>query len=280
MNLYDLINRTPDPRPWVEGDHIPWDEPGFSARMLREHLSQEHNAASRCYEIVDRQVAWIHNHVLQGVPGRVLDLGCGPGLYASRLARLGHTCTGIDFSPASIEYARQQALADGLNCTYVFDDVRQADLGQDYDLVMMIFGEFNVFRPADAQLILQKAYRALKPSGRLLLEVHTEDVVQRVGHLSASWYTSQGGLFADAPHLVLEDSSWDEAAGAATNRMFVIDPATSLVMPYAQSFQAYAEADYRRILKEAGFKAVMVYPDLGVPVPGQEQDFFVLVAQK
>ena len=56
MNLSDLVNRSLNPQPWVEGDHIPWDEPGFSARMLREHLSQEHNAASRRYEIIDQQV--------------------------------------------------------------------------------------------------------------------------------------------------------------------------------------------------------------------------------
>ena len=226
------------------------------------------------------RLAWIHNHVLQGIPGRVLDLGCGPGLYASRLARLGHTCTGIDFSPASIEYARQQALADGLSCTYIFDDVRKADVGQGYDLAMMIFGEFNVFKPADARLILQKAFWALKPSGRLLLEAHTEDAMWRSGHQAPSWYTSQGGLFADMPYIVLEDSAWDEAARAATNRMFVIDPATSLVAPYAQSLQAYAEADYRQVLAEAGFRDVVTYPNLGVPVPGQEQDFFVLLAQK
>ena len=27
------------PEPWDEGDNIPWNEPGFSRRMLREHLT-------------------------------------------------------------------------------------------------------------------------------------------------------------------------------------------------------------------------------------------------
>jgi hypothetical protein len=47
MNLLDLIRRTGIPEPWSEGEKIPWDEPGFSERMLKEHLSQEHDAASR-----------------------------------------------------------------------------------------------------------------------------------------------------------------------------------------------------------------------------------------
>ena len=87
--------------------------------MLKEHLSQEHDAASRRAAIIDGQVAWIHDHLLQGNPTRILDLCCGPGLYANRLARLGHRCVGIDFSPASIAYARERSEAGGLSCTYI-----------------------------------------------------------------------------------------------------------------------------------------------------------------
>ena len=47
MNLLDLIHRASPPAPWAEGDKIPWNDPDFSRRMLREHLSQAHDAASR-----------------------------------------------------------------------------------------------------------------------------------------------------------------------------------------------------------------------------------------
>jgi 2-polyprenyl-3-methyl-5-hydroxy-6-metoxy-1,4-benzoquinol methylase len=89
-----------------DGTHkIPWDDPEFSERMLREHLSQDHDMASRRVEWIDKQVAWIHAAVLSGRESQILDLGCGPGFYAHRLATLGHDCLGIDFGPASIEYA-------------------------------------------------------------------------------------------------------------------------------------------------------------------------------
>lgn len=61
---------------------IPWNDPAFSARMLAEHLSQAHELASRRTETIARQVAWIHDALLGGRPSRVLDLGCGPGLYS------------------------------------------------------------------------------------------------------------------------------------------------------------------------------------------------------
>jgi 2-polyprenyl-3-methyl-5-hydroxy-6-metoxy-1,4-benzoquinol methylase len=104
--ILDIIDRTPKPAPWSEGDNIPWDDPGFSERMLAEHLSQEHDLASRRSEAIDHHVEWIFSEILGSRPARLLDLGCGPGLYTVRLARAGCECVGIDFSPASIRHAR------------------------------------------------------------------------------------------------------------------------------------------------------------------------------
>ena len=47
MKLGDLIDRALPPAAWSEGDNIPWHEPGFSERMLAEHLTDAHDAASR-----------------------------------------------------------------------------------------------------------------------------------------------------------------------------------------------------------------------------------------
>ncbi len=152
MKLADLLERARYPEPWSEGEKIPWDEPGFSRRMLNEHLTQDHDLASRRTPIIQQHVDWIHANLLGNAPGRILDLGCGPGLYCSRLAGLGHTCHGIDFSPASIDYAQTTARKHGLSCTYLLQDLRTADFGEGYDLVMFIFGELNAFRPPDAQL--------------------------------------------------------------------------------------------------------------------------------
>ena len=54
MKLSDITSRTSAPVPWSEGDNIPWDDPDFSERMLKEHLSQEHDLASR--RAVDRDI--------------------------------------------------------------------------------------------------------------------------------------------------------------------------------------------------------------------------------
>lgn len=281
MNLTDIVNRTPAPEPWAEGEKIPWNDPAFSARMLAEHFRQDHDAASRRAEIIERQVRWIHGHVLQERIGRVLDLGCGPGLYTSRLAALGHTCRGIDFGPASIAYARDQAAATGSNCEYLEGDLRTTPFGSDgsYDLAMLIYGEMNVFRRADALAILKKAHRALAPGGRILLEPHTFAAVHEIGAGPKTWYTSPGGLFSERPHLMLYEPLWDADRAIAIERYFVVDAETSAVTRYASAMHAYTEEGYRQLLAEAGFHDVMFYPSLtGEPEPSQAA-LLAIVAQ-
>ena len=143
-------------RIWHGAYKIPWDDPDFSRRMLKEHLTQKHDIASRRTVWIDRQVTWIHDHLLNAEPARILDLGCGPGLYSHQLADRGPQCRGIDFGPASIEYARQQR-PDDARCEFKLGDIRQVAFGGPYDLAMFLYGELNVFSPDEALEIMRKA---------------------------------------------------------------------------------------------------------------------------
>jgi SAM-dependent methyltransferase len=296
LKLLDIVNRSPSPVPWAEGDNIPWYDPDFSRRMLKEHLSQEHDAASRRFDIIDQHVHWIHQELLSGRPTRILDLGCGPGLYSSRLARLGHECVGIDYSPASIAHAEAQARVEKLACTYVHQDIREANYGTGFGLVMLIFGEFNVFSPTDARNLLHKAHGALAAPGSsgpglLLLEPHTFSAIQRVGRLAPSWYTATGGLFGDGAHICLQESFWDSSRWTATIRYYIIDGSSGHVDRYAQSLQAYTEEQYRSMLAESGFADLELCPSLagdslrpegsGGPGPVEDSgdDFFVITGR-
>ena len=271
MRLLDLIGRAAPPEPWAEGENIPWHDPAFSARMLHEHLSQAHDAASRRAEIIERQVAWIHGTLLGGRATRVLDLGCGPGLYASRLARLGHTCVGIDYSPASLAYARERAAAEGLACRYELRDIRTGEYGAGYGLAMLIFGELNVFPRETAAGILRGMHAALAGGGVLLLEPHTFAAVREQGEQGPSWYTAERGLFGDEPYLCLTEHFWHAGASAATTRYYVVEATTGAVTRHAQTLRAYTEDEYRALLAGCGFEGIASHPSLaGMGGPTQE----------
>jgi SAM-dependent methyltransferase len=276
--LEDIVNRVAKPAPWSEGDNIPWDDPEFSERMLAEHLSQEHDLASRRSATIDEHVDWIFATCLEGRPSKVLDLGCGPGLYAHRLSDRGCDCVGMDFSPASIRHAREVAANEGLRCRYIHADVRDGAFGGGFDLVMMIFGQINVFPRDRAMEILTKAHAALQPGGRLLLEYQAAEQVKNGGEAGPSWYSAASGLFSDTPHIVLQDNSWDEQAGASTNRFMVIDASTGAVISYALSNEAYTDEELSDALRAVGFGEVKSFPSLSGTKASGEADLPVVVA--
>ncbi len=280
MNLESIVSRVVSPEPWAEGDNIPWNDPQFSERMLREHLSQSHHAASRPFPIIDKQVEWIKGQLLPGKAARILDLACGPGLYSSRLSASGHSCTAIDYSPASVAYAKREASERGLSIHYHQEDLRQAEFPKEQELVMLLFGELNVFSSSDARQLLQKAADCLGRSGRLLLEVHAPGVLQRKGQSPPDWYSSGGGLWSDAPHLCLMENFWSAGRQTAISRFHIIDAATGATEMHSASYQDYSDQEYEAMLLESGFRHVVPYPSL-VGVNDEEQrDFAVFVAEK
>jgi len=258
---------------WDVQYKIPWHDPDFSRRMLREHLDQSHDLASRRGDLIDRQVDWIHARLCAGRPCRVLDLGCGPGLYLQRLADLGHQGCGIDFSPASVAHARQhvpQAFR------IVQGDLRAADFGQEYDLAMMLYGELNVFSPRECAAILDKIFEALRPGGRLVVEPQTFEVVKGIGQAQPFWSRHDSGLFSDRPYLCLVENTWFEDQGVARQCFYIIDAETAETTLHRSTTQARTEEECRTLLKNAGFSNVQVHPDW--PTTGDA--LFLLSAEK
>lgn len=277
MNLNDILKRDMDPAPWAEGERVPWDDRAFSERVLREHLAQDNDAASRPEFKIKQHVSWIHKALLKGLPGRILDLGCGPGLYTERLAKLGHSCLGIDYAPASIEYATHNAPA---GCQYLLADIRESDYDHGYDLAIFIFGAINLFKREDARRVLDKACQALKPGGMLLLEASSLDAVDQIGNQPAMWYSAESGLFSDSPHLCLMETFWDDEQKAATERYYIVDTASGRVTRHAATTQGYEVSELVKLLKEAGFEQVIFQPSMTGKDEDEYNEFLVITAQK
>ena len=162
-----ISDRRSPPVPWSSELRFPWDDSDFSDRMLREHLYQGHDLASRRHALIRSEVEWIHNELLSKRPSRILDLCCGPGLYLERLASSGHTGHGVDFSPSAIRYARSVSSSNGSDCRFDLADVRTILIAPAYDLVMMIYGQFDTFAPSEAKAILHTARSVLSVNRRI-----------------------------------------------------------------------------------------------------------------
>jgi len=254
--LQTIIDRSMPPVPWAEGDNIPWNDPAFSERMLAEHLNQDHDLASRATPTIDRQVSWIHDPVLQRRPSRILDLACGPGLYLNRLAEKGHLGVGIDFSPASIRHATHHASTHLLEVDYTEGDIRETDFGSGFDLVLLLYGQINVFQRHEAENIVRRAVAALSPGGALIIEPQTYRQVETSGRAEPSWSNHRMGLFSPRSHLLLTEAHWDDEAENTTQRFYVIDAEHGQVTTHVMTSEAYTGEAIERLLTSSGLDGV------------------------
>lgn len=247
---------------WDDGYKIPWNDPAFSARILKEHLSQEHHLASRKRSVIEAQSAWIAARFPAPEPA-VLDLGCGPGLYAGHLAPRCRCYIGLDFSPASIAYAREHAPA---RAEFRLADVTEAEFDGPHDLVMMLYGEFNVFSPAQARALLVRAFAALAPGGLLLVERQRFAAVRAVGQgPTVEVRAPEGGLFADEPYVCLTENDWFAEEGVARQRFLVRIEGRAEPVLYRSTTKAWTEAELAALMTGAGFEDITAHADWPAP---------------
>ncbi len=255
--LRQVYGRPQPPAPWRDGSNLPWDDPAFSERMLAQHLDQSHGAASRRLPEIRAQAQVMWEWLDLGVGCRLLDVTCGPGLYAREFGQRGIIVTGVDFGPASLRYARESCT--GLPCRFVQADVREMDFaGEDFAAAIYLYGQFTVLRPAESLDVLRRIRAALQPGGRLLIEILDEARFDKRD--SAWWYTDRGGLWGDFPYLHLGERAWDPEQRAAVERFHIINLDTGEMQVYGLSDQAYTVVEMIAMLAQAGFGNVSVHP--------------------
>jgi SAM-dependent methyltransferase len=128
----------------------------------------------------------------RGLP--TLELACGTGRIALPLAREGISLVGLDNSPAMLERARAKS-ADLPNARWIEGDMRDFDLGEQFGLVFIAVGSFQLMYEVEEQLAcLRCIERHLAPGGRYAFEVENPNLVE-IG----KWLTERRGTFLRNP---------------------------------------------------------------------------------
>lgn len=172
FSALDAFNRRPRPFSVYTASEL-WTDEHTSEQMLAFHLNGEIDVSSRRTSFVDGSVRWLKEHFDLSECSRVIDFGCGPGLYTSRFARLGMEVVGIDFSSRSIDHARERARREGLRVSYVEADYLQFQPQGPFDLVTMIMCDFCALSPTQRGAMLSKFAALLSESGRIVLDVYS-----------------------------------------------------------------------------------------------------------
>ena len=256
-----FYNRPERPFPWSFGGNLPWDDPEFSARMLREHLDESHGAATRQADERQAQIDWMWQKLALRAGAELLDVTCGPGLYAVPLAQRGVKVVGVDFGPASIKYARDLAEKEGVNgrCQFIQSDVRGLDFGMgQFDAAILLYGQLAVMTRQEAKSVLASIAKALRPGGKLCVELLHQDKVDKTN--SNWWFTDDSGLWGDAPFLHLGERFWIEEEALSVERFHILHLETGQMDEVQLCDQTYAEDEMAALMKAVGFEAVHVFP--------------------
>ncbi|WP_455716733.1 class I SAM-dependent methyltransferase [Anaerosporobacter sp.] len=193
-----------------------WNDEYISKQMLKAHLDPEFDGASRKLDFIEKSVAWIKDIVPPSNYPLLLDVGCGPGIYAEKFTQMGYHVTGIDFSKRSINYARQSALNKDLNISYFYQNYLEMDLKKSFDFATMIYCDYGALSTNDRQVIMRKIYHHLKPGGKLLLDVfsitkfcdfkeqQTWEVCHKDGFWRADEYAELNGFYKYSDNVTLK----------------------------------------------------------------------------
>jgi SAM-dependent methyltransferase len=245
------------PAPFTPGAEL-WNDPHISGEMLKAHLSPDTDAASYKPDTI----AGICRHLpcAMGLKkgAAVVDLGCGPGLYARELTGQGISYTGVDRSENSIRYARE--LNEGRQAVFVNASYLQP-FGKDcFDAAVMISKDYGVLPPKLRMTLLNNVRNALVPGGYFALDVHSLFDFARLQNTAApSWEAAESGFWRPHPYVALSKTCFYPELSVSCDLHAVLDNEVTVYRIW-QTY--YSPESISKELHEGGFDVRAVWGSL------------------
>ena len=199
---------------------------------------------------VERDLAFL-KETLELRPGMtLLDMCCGYGRHSIPLALMGLRVTGVDYSAAQIREARRRAKACGAMVDWVRGDGREFRSRRRYDRVINMFTSFGYFeKEADDETLLRRMADALKPGGRLCLDIIHRDYYVRNFHPTMSMETDAGQ--------VVDSNRLDFTTGRIETRRVVYGPRRPV--RYGFSIRLYTAREVVLMAQRVGLDVLNLY---------------------
>lgn len=257
--------------------HRLWTDKHLAGQLLKAHLELDNDVASRNRKTMARTVEWIGAEI--PADARIVDLGCGPGLYAERFAARGWRVTGIDISANSLRFARQSSRRQGLAIDYIRGNYLRRVPGQ-HDVALCIYCDFGALRPSEQSLFLRNVHAALTSGGLLFFDAFMDGIsaTKRVGR-HWSWH-ARGGFWSPEPYYLLEETRHFPDECAWGYRAIVVDAKTGASREYVLWDYYFTQESITALLRRHGFAVEAFRRDLVAANDFASNDVLFVKARK
>ena len=271
------INERPQPFSVYTADTL-WTDPHIAQQMLKTHLDQSTDLASRRLSFIEASVGWLQQRFNIGPGTRIADFGCGPGLYATRLAQLGAEVTGIDFSANSLAYAKETAVSHNLAIDYIHTNYLEFQSDKRFDLILLIYCDFCALSPAQRQQLLGIFRQHMADGGAIMLDVHSLVEYDKFEEGVSYGRCQSGDFWTDEDYFSFTNQFKYEAEHVTLAKYSIFTPSRSFeVYNWLQHFDREsltAEFD------TSGLAITNWYANVAGEPPNSQSDTMAIVAQK
>jgi len=212
------------------------------------------------------ELAWRLGDLQPGMS--VLDLACGHGELASRLAARGCRVTGLDSSAVFLDRARAGAAAAGVSVEYVAGDMRQLPWAGRFDRVVNWSTAFGYFDDAANRAVLDGIVRALRPGGRLAMDL------DNLTTFLASYCPSRVVAARENGDMLVDRYHLDALTGRFEAERTVIRSGQARRVKFVKRLFGFPEL--RDWLLAAGFTAVTGYGEDGQPLTADHKRMVIV----
>ncbi|HBV98730.1 MAG TPA: hypothetical protein DEF36_17070 [Desulfotomaculum sp.] len=276
IDLHSLKNSITKPEIFKKSTDKFWDDQYISGQMLKFHLNPEVEAASKTKETIEAETSFIIKWSNMDSDKRVLDLGCGPGLYVNEFAKTGAKVTGIDLSERSINHANENIKPGHKNIMFSKMNYLHMNFKESYDIATLIFYDFCALSTNEQKKLLLKIYEALKDNGVFIFDVVTEN---RKTFETTSISVCEGGFWSSGSYIEIVKTFmyWEPKTEGIQYTIIAEDGATRVMRLYHRLFGL---EEITKMLNDNNFKVEKVYKNLKGEALSEGSETYGIFARK
>lgn len=208
---------------------------------------------------------------------RILDVPCGVGRHSVRMANAGYEVVGVDFSEFQLKKARELAEKFGSNVNLIQGDMRDLPFNSEFDAVVNFFTSFGYFSDEENKKVLVEIAKALKPNGKLLLDLVNREHLINKTDFSAEWIGKQdyeGGL------VMMEKGEFNFLTGRNVTKRLLLDKEGTKHRAYEIDLRLYSLVEMKYLLEEAGFSIKEFFGSTNRDAYSAESSRLIILAVK